>query len=136
MSLLWLSMILRLSFSLRYYVTYVFLSESTLYSCRNVKELVARSRWEIWSLSDCNWTRNNNHLVWEQTLNYFAKLTVMIELCCKYFYVRCIWLYVLSCHARVSEWIQTLQLPECQRNPCSKQTWNLKFKWLQLESNP
>ena len=25
----------------------------------------------------------------------------------------------LSCHVRVSEWIHTLQLPECQGNPCN-----------------
>ena len=30
-----------------YYVTYAFQSESTLYSCLNVKELLARSRREI-----------------------------------------------------------------------------------------
>ena len=30
-----------------YHVTYVFQSESTLYSCLNVKELLARSRREI-----------------------------------------------------------------------------------------
>ena len=28
----------------------------------------------------------------------------------------------LSCHIRVSEWIHTLYLPECQGTPCSKQT--------------
>ena len=39
------------------HVTYAFQSESTLYSCLNVKELFARSRLEIWSSSDCNWTR-------------------------------------------------------------------------------
>ena len=39
------------------HVTYLFQSESTLYSCLNVKELLARSRCEIWRLSDCNWTR-------------------------------------------------------------------------------
>ena len=38
-----------------YHVTYAFQSESTLYSCLNVKELLARSRREIWGLSDCNW---------------------------------------------------------------------------------
>ena len=43
---------------------------------------------------------------------------------------------LFSCHVRVSEWIYTLQLPECQGTPCSKQARNLKFKWLQLESNP
>ena len=30
-----------------YHVTYAFQSESTLHSCLNVKELLARSRWEI-----------------------------------------------------------------------------------------
>ena len=39
------------------HVTYVFQSESTLYRCLNVKELLTRSRREIWSLSDCNCTR-------------------------------------------------------------------------------
>ena len=41
---------------------YDFQSESTLYSCLNVKELFARSRRGNWSLSDCNWTRSQNHL--------------------------------------------------------------------------
>ena len=43
-----------------------------------------------------------------------------------------------SCHvtyAFQSE-IHTLQLPECQGMPCSKQARNLKVKWLQLDSNP
>ena len=35
---------------------YAFQSESTLYSCVNVKERLARSRREIWNLNDCNWT--------------------------------------------------------------------------------
>ena len=34
-----------------YHVRYAFQSESTLYSCLNVKELLARSRSEIWNLS-------------------------------------------------------------------------------------
>ena len=58
-----------------YHVTYAFQSESTLYSCLNVKELLARSRREIWSLSDCNWIRTHNHLVRKGTLNHLAKLT-------------------------------------------------------------
>ena len=37
-----------------FHATYAFQSESTHYSCLNVKELLARSRREIWSLSDCN----------------------------------------------------------------------------------
>ena len=57
-----------------YHVTYAFQSESTLYSGLNVKELLARSRREIGSLSDCNWTRTHNHLVHKRTLNHLAKL--------------------------------------------------------------
>ena len=55
-----------------YHVTYAFQSESTLYSCLNVKELLARSRREIWRWSDCNWIRTHNHLVHKRTLNHLA----------------------------------------------------------------
>ena len=46
-----------------YHVTYVFQSESTLYSCLGVKEILARNRHEIGSLRDCSWTRTHNHIV-------------------------------------------------------------------------
>ena len=61
-----------------YYVTYAFKSDSTLYSCRNVKELLARSRRKISSLSDCRWTRTYNHLVHKWTLNHLAKLFYLV----------------------------------------------------------
>ena len=68
-----------------YHVTYAFQSESTLYSCLIVKELFARSRREIWSLSDCSWTRIQKHLVvnehsiiWENWPNDWAVLWVLI----------------------------------------------------------
>ena len=61
-----------------YHVKYTFQSESTLYSCLNVKDLLARSRREIWSSSDCNWTRTHNHLVHKGTLNNLAKLAAII----------------------------------------------------------
>ena len=60
------------------HVMYTFQSESTLYSFLNVKELLARSRREIWRLSDCNWTRTQNHLVRKQTFNHLAKLTCWV----------------------------------------------------------
>ena len=62
-----------------YHVTYAFQSESTLYSCLNVKELLAGSRREIWSLSDCNCTRTHNHLVHKRTLNHLAKLASLAK---------------------------------------------------------
>ena len=61
------------------HVTSVFQSECTLYSCLNVKEHLARSRREIWSLSDCNWTRTQNHLVRKWTHNDLAKLAEIAE---------------------------------------------------------
>ena len=54
-------------------VTYAFQSESTLYSCLNVKELLAQNRHGIWCLSDSNGIRTHNHLVCKQTLNHLAK---------------------------------------------------------------
>ena len=42
--------------------------------CLNVKEIFARSRRRIWSLSDSNEIRTHNHLARKQTLNHLAKL--------------------------------------------------------------
>ena len=68
---------------------------NTLYSCLNVKELLAQSRHEIWSLSDCNWTRIQNHLVRKRTLNHLAKCHLVslakwlsVRLQTKWFWVR------------------------------------------------
>ena len=50
--------------TIRYcHVTYVFQSESALYSWLNVKELLARNRYDIWRLSNSNGIRTHNHLV-------------------------------------------------------------------------
>ena len=49
----------------------------------NVKELLARNRCNIWSLSDCNGTWTHNHLVRNRTLNHLAKLTK--SLCNRFF---------------------------------------------------
>ena len=53
---------------------YAFQSESTLYIFPNLKELLARDRYDIWSLSDCNGIRYHNQLVRKGTLNHSAKL--------------------------------------------------------------
>ena len=81
------------------HVTYAFQRESTLYSCLNVKELLARGRREIRSLSDCNQTRTQKHLVRKRTLNHLAKLVLLgkwlsVRLRTKQFWVR-VQLYVL-----------------------------------------
>ena len=58
-----------------YHVTNSFQSEFILYSFQNVQELLARSRREMWSLSDCHWTQTQNHVSPKPTLNCLAKLT-------------------------------------------------------------
>ena len=71
-------------------------------------------------LSDCNWTRTNNHLVRKRTLNHLAKLTLKRLSCVVSAYLYgafdCMF---LSCHVRVSEWIQTKWL-----------SVRLRTKWL------
>ena len=49
----------------------------------------------------------------------------------KHFLWLCVLVISRTCLSRTSEF--TLELPECQRIPCSKQAQNLKFKWLQLD---
>ena len=56
-----------------YHVTYAFQSESTLYSCLNVKELLARNRHEIWNLSDCNGIRTHRGWIHSETRTWRDK---------------------------------------------------------------
>ena len=56
-----------------YHVRHAFQTESTLYSCLNVKELLAQNRCDIWCLSDSNGIRTQNHLVCKRTLNHLTK---------------------------------------------------------------
>ena len=89
-------------------VTYAFQSESTLYSCLNVKELLARSRREIWSLSDYNWTRTQNQLVRKRTLNHLASLAKWLSDCLrtKWFWFR-VQLQSLTCFCFLSFFTNT-----------------------------
>ena len=118
-----------------YQVTYEFENESTFYSCVNVKELLAPRRHHIWRLSDCNGTRTHNHLVRKRTLNHLAKLAKWLSCVVSTYLYGAFDCMLLSCHVRVQKWIHTLQLPESQGTPCSKQTPYLKIKSLQGYSN-
>ena len=117
-----------------YHFTYTFQSESTLYSCLNVKELLARNRRDIWNLNDCNGTWTHDHLVRKRTPHHLAKLTKWLSFVVStYLYGAFDWMF-LSCHVRVSEWIHTLKLPECLRSPCSKQ-YSLWKEYDSIQSN-
>ena len=65
-----------------YHITHMFQSESTLYSCLNVKEVHAWNRRNVWSLSNSNKIQTQNQLVHKQTLNHLAKLTWFESCCC------------------------------------------------------
>ena len=119
-----------------YHVTYEFESESTLYSFLNVKEFLARSRRHIWRLSDCNGTRTHNHLLRKRKLNHLAQLAKWLSCVVSTYLYGAFDCMFLSCHVRFLEWIHTLQLPECQGTPCSKQASYVKIKWVQRDSNP
>ena len=76
-----------------YHVMYVFQSESTFYSCLNVKELLAQNKLNI-CLSDSKGIRNRNHLLCKHT-QPFSQTGQMTELCCECLSVPSIWLYVI-----------------------------------------
>ena len=78
------------------------------YSCLNVKELLAQSRCRISSLSDCNWTRTQNHLIHKWTLNHLAKLTKWSSCVLSTHLYGAFDFMFLSCHGCVSQWIHTL----------------------------
>ena len=90
------------------HVRYAFQTESTFYSCLNVKELFVQDRGETWSLSDCNWTRTHNHLVHKQTLNHLAKLAKWLNCIVSTYLYGAFECMLLSCHICISEWIYTL----------------------------
>ena len=58
---------------------YAFQSESALYSCLHVKELLARNRCYTSSLSGSNGIRTNKHLVCKWTLNHLAELAILAK---------------------------------------------------------
>ena len=62
-----------------YHVTYAFQSEFTLFNCLNVKQLLARSRRKISSLSDCNWARTYSQM--HGTNKHPQHSSVILQLC-------------------------------------------------------
>ena len=60
----------------------------------NVKELLARNRCNIWSLSDCNGTRTYSHLVHNRTLNHLAKQASLVKWLSVRLKTKCLWVRV------------------------------------------
>ena len=88
------------------------------------------------SLIHCNWTPTCCHLVDKWTLKHLAKLAKWISFFVSTYLYGAFDCMYFSCHVRISEWTDTLYLPEYQGTPCLKQAQNLKVKRLQIHSNP
>ena len=99
--------------------------------CLNVKELLARSRRHIWSLSDSNVIRTHNHLVRKRTLNHLADCpndwAVFWVLL-----VRSIWLYVYIM-SRTSVRVNPLSI--VYLNVKELLAWNRRHIWSLTNSN-
>ena len=93
-----------------YHLTYRFNTESTLYSCLNIKELLTGSRQDIWSSSDCNEIRTLNHLVRKRKLSHFAKLAKWLS------FVEITYLYNCRTASRLDSFPTDVfreQIPDC-----------------------
>ena len=62
-----------------YNVKHAIKSESTNYGCLNVKKPLDRGRPENISISDCNETQTQNHLVHTPSSNHLAKLAKLLS---------------------------------------------------------
>ena len=80
------------------HVTYAFRTKSTLYSSPNVEESLARSSREVWNLSDCNYTRSQNHLVGNPTMNYLDTLAKWLNCVLRNYLYDAFDCVFLTCH--------------------------------------
>ena len=91
----------------------------------------------IWNFSECIWSPTQNHFARKRTINHLVQLAKWLSCVLGTYLYGAFDCMFLWCHVRVSEWIHLVVLPEYQGTPCTKQAaGNLKFKWLQLDSNP
>ena len=98
------------------HVTYAFQSESTIYSCLNVKDFLSPRRCQISRLSNCNWTCTQNHLVLKRTLNHSVcpnSCVFLYELSGSGFESTCIHSALTFWHASSKEFLDIEATREC-----------------------
>ena len=96
------------------------------------------SRCDIWSLSDCNGARTNNHLVCKRTHNHLAELAKWLSCVVSTYLYRAFDCMFFSCHLSVSECIHipysvannglSSSTADRLRALVGKKTWKLQ-KW-------
>ena len=127
-----------------YHISYEFQSESTLSSCVDVEEFLARNRHHISSLSYSNEIPTHNHIVHKRTIHHLAKLTkslscVLVLICTVYFTV-CQY-HVTNDWALLWVLICTMYLTVCYYHVTYKFKSESILSWmsrksLQRDSNP
>ena len=90
------------------HLTYAIQSESTLYSCLNIKSFFSWSERVMWCLSDCNWTWSQNQLVRKRTLNHLAELAKWLSCVLSTYLYGTFDRMFLPYHVNVSEWLSLL----------------------------
>ena len=83
------------------------------------KKILARNNRDLWRLSDCSDIQSHNHLVCKKTLNHLTKLAKWLSCVLSTYLYGAFDCMFLSCHVCITEWIHTLQLPQCQGTLCS-----------------
>ena len=78
-----------------------------------LRALAQKSR-DIWSLIPSNEIKTHNHFFREQTRYHLAKLIKRMDFVVSSYMYDEFHFMLLSCHIHVSEWIFSLNLPECQ----------------------
>ena len=90
--------------------------------CLNAKELLARNRCHIWSLSDCNRIWTHNHLVHKWTLNHhLPKLAKWLSCVVSTHFYSAFDCVIIMSHTRFRVNLHPIVFPECQGTFCSKQ---------------
>ena len=110
------------------HVTYAFQSESTIYSCLNVKNFLSPRRCQISRLSNCNWTCTQNHLVLKRTLNHSVcpnSCVFLYELSGSGFESTCIHSALTFWHASSKEFLDIEATRECGFT-LKTRTWHYK----------
>ena len=117
------------------HLRYAFHSESKLYACLKISELLVHNRSDIISLSECIETRTHNHLFCKRTLNHLVKLITWLSWVVRFSLQELFDCMLSSCNVRISEWILTLYLLADKKYLCSRQVQYLTWKCLQWDSN-
>ena len=81
----------------------------TLYSCLNLKEVLAQNRCKIWSLSDCNWTQTHNHLVNEHSTIRKQTQTSFAKWLSAHLWIKWLWVQVQSQSLKQRIWSKKLK---------------------------